>query len=427
MKKILSRVVIVLFMTLILSGCAHGDKSIGVVNISILNSKPEIQVALEDAAKEFSKKNTNIKIKIIKFSQNQTYYNKLTSMYGYGNAPTMTLVDPTHIKSLKDNLVDLSSEEWVKDVSGGMSDIAKKENGEILGFPFATEGIGLIYNKKVITEAGIDVSKINTIQSLDEAFKKIESIGKKGVIITNESWSLGDHFLSTAYSVQSKDTKNIIEYIEKIKNGNLKLKDDIKLNGLLNTFDVMKNYNIYKDTPLAPSYDKCSEILGKCEVGFWYMGNWASKPILDNSKDNKEYGFIPVPISNDNSDYGNNEITLGVTKYIVIDKANNSEEQQEAAKKFLNWMVYEKEGQDFMTNKAGVIPAFGNVKMEQTDPLVNDILKYKENKKTMELMNSYLPGDNSENVGVGLRKYLSGEINRDQLIDLIQQYWQNQK
>lgn len=427
MKKILSRVVIVLFMTLILSGCAHGDKNIGVVNISILNSKPEIQVALEDAAKEFSEKNTNIKIKIIKFSQNQTYYNKLTSMYGYGNAPTMTLVDPTHIKSLKDNLVDLSSEEWVKDISGGISDIAKNKNGEILGFPFATEGIGLIYNKKVITEAGIDVNKINTTKSLEEALKKIESIGKKGVIITNESWSLGDHFLSTAYSAQSKDTKNIIEYIEKIKNGNLKLKDDIKLNGLLNTFDVIKNYNIYKDTPLAPSYDKCSEVLGKGEVGFWYMGNWASKPILDNSKDNKEYGFIPVPISNNSSDYGNNEITLGVTKYIVIDKANNSEEQQEAAKKFLNWMVYEKEGQDFMTNKAGVIPAFGNIKIEQTDPLVNDILKYKENKKTMELMNSYLPGDNSENVGVGLRKYLSGEINRDQLIDLIQQYWQNQK
>ncbi|MBD7912253.1 MULTISPECIES: ABC transporter substrate-binding protein [Clostridium] len=427
MKKKLSSVLLVIFTLIILSGCTNKEKNTGVVHISILNSKPEIQVALEDATKEFSKENPNIKIKVVKYNRNETYYNKLMSMYSYENAPTMTIGDPTHIKNIKNNLLDLSSEEWVKDVSGGISNIAKNESGEVIGFPFATEGVGFIYNKKVIEEAGIDVSSINTIKSLEEAFKKVEAIGKKGVIVTNEKWSLGDHFLSTAYSAQSKDTNDIIEYIENVKKGTLNVKDNAKLNGLLDTFDLMKKYNIYKDEPLTPSYDKCAEVLGKGDVGFWYMGNWASKSILDSSKDNKDYGFIPVPISNDSSEYGNNEITLGVTKYIVVDKSNSSKEQQDAAKKFLNWVVYTKEGQEFVVNKSGIISAFANNEIKQADPLANDIMKYKEKEKAMELMNSYLPENNSENVGVALRKYLSSEIDRNQLLNIIQEYWENQK
>lgn len=189
----------------------------------------------------------------------------------------------------------------------------------------------------------------------------------------------------------------------------------------------MKNYNIYKGNPLSPSYNKCAEIIGKGDVGFWYMGNWASSEILDNSNGNKDFGFIPLPISNNSSDYGNSEITAGVTKYIVVDKKDNSTEQQEAAKKFLNWMVYSTSGQDFMVNKAGVITVFKNNKLKQTDPLAKSIVDYESKGKVMQLINCYLPTDNSANVGVALKKYLAGEIDRNTLIDTIQTYWQNHK
>ena len=204
---------------------------------------------------------------------------------------------------------------------------------------------GFIYNKKIIDEAGINPDKIRTISDLEEAFKKINAIGKGSLIITNEEWSLGDHFLAISYGadVKKKGTDNK-SYFENLRRNTESIKDNEILNGLLDTFDIMKKYNIYSDNPLAPSYDKCAEMLGSGEVGFWYMGNWASPNIITAGEGNTDFGFIPVPISNNSSDNG---IAVGITKYFIVNK-NSSDKQIEAAKRFLNYLVYDEHGNKFI-------------------------------------------------------------------------------
>lgn len=427
MKRILSIFTMFILMMSLITGCSVTKEDDNIVNISILNSKPEITAVLENAIDEFSKENKDINIKIVKYSQSSSYIEKLNSMYAANNGPTITVIDSAHIKQFSDNFVDLSNEEWIKNISGDMSSVAKNKDGKTIAFPFATEGVGFIYNKKVIDEAGVDISKINTIESLEEAFKKVESTGKKPLIITNEEWSLGDHFLSTVYSIEASQGDSVDTYFNNLKNGTIDIKNSSNLNGLIDTFDIMKTYNIYAESPLLPSYDKCAEIIGKGDVGFWYMGNWASQLILNNSGENNEFGFIPVPISNNASDYGNNEIILGVTKYMVIDKNSNSVEQQEAAKRFFNYLVYNEKGNKFLVEDAGIITSFNNIKITQNDPLVNEVISYRESGKTMELMNSYLPNGNSQIVGGELKKYLNSEITRDELKTTIQEFWISNK
>ena len=420
MRRRISLCITCIIAIFMLSGCNTGrDK--GVVNISILNSKPEITLYLEEAINEFTKENEDINIKIVKYNTLNSSYNKLMNMYQYGNAPTISMMSTAHINDIKNNFVDLSKEKWVKDIIVDTPSMVKNDKGKLIAFPFSTEGAGFIYNKKIMQEAGINVDSINTIQSLEEALMKVESIGKKGMIITNEEWSLGEHFLSTAYSSDSANYEDKGKYIEELKNGSINIKDNVYLNGLIDTFDIMKKYNMYSDSPLTPSYEKCAEVMASGEVGFWYMGNWASQMIT--SDNNKEFGFIPVPISNNASDYGNNKIVLGITNYLVIDKENNSKEQQEAAKKFLNWLVYNKKGAKFMIDDAGVISAFNGMGTIKGDPLVDEIVNYRDNDKVMEFMNSYLPANASEVVGGGLKRYLNNEINREQLLEIIKNFW----
>ena len=422
MRRIISLCILSLLSISMLSGCSKSEKN-GVVNISILSSKPEITVYLENAIDEFTKENEDINIKIVKYNTLSSHYNKLMDMYQSKNAPTITMLSPAHISDISNNFVDLSSEDWAKDIIVDIPNMVKNNEDKLVAFPFSTEGAGLIYNKKVIQEAGIDVNSINSIASLEEAFKKVEAIGKKGVIITNEEWSLGEHFLSTAYASDSSKFDNKQEYIDGLKNGSISIKDNANINGLIDTFDIMKRYNMYSDSPLTPSYDKCGEVLANGEVGFWYMGNWASQMLLGENSTGDEFGFVPVPTSNESSSYGNDKIVLGVTNYLVIDKENNSKEQQEAAKRFLNWLVYNEKGNDFMIKDAGVISAFNGMDTVEGDPLVDEIVKYRDNNKTMEFMNSYLPGNASEVVGKGLRSYLNNEINRDELLEIIQNFW----
>ena len=213
-------------------------------------------------------------------------------------------------------------------------------------------------------------------------------------------------------------------YFENLKKSPEAIKNNGILNGLIDTFDLMKKYNMYADNPMSPSYDKCAELLGKGDVGFWYMGNWASMNILANSNGNNEFGFISVPVSNDSSAYGQNEIVVDVTKYIVID-SNNSLEQQEAAKRFLNYLVYNEKGNEFIVEDCGIIPSFNNINISQTDPLVSDIIKYRNDNKTMDFMTSYLPSNNSAIVGNLLRRYLNNEITRENLLDEICNFWAN--
>lgn len=424
MKRIFCMVAISMVTLSLFTGCGKKDDD-NIVNISILNSKPEIAMALEDIIDDFEDENKDIRIKTVKYSQSGSYKDKLGAMAEADNAPTLTLVDAAHIDMFSNICSDLSSEKWVNDVSGGISDIGKNTNGEVIAFPFSTEGAGFIYNKKVTDEAGIDVNKIRTISDLEEAFKKINSIGKGALIITNEEWSLGDHFLATFYAadVKKNNTENKL-YFDNLKKNSENIGENKVLNGLLDTFDVMKKYNLYADNPLAPSYDKCAEVLGSGEVGFWYMGNWASQNILSASNGNNSFGFIPVPTSNNSSDIGNNEIAVGITKYFILNK-NSSDKQLDAAKKFLNYLVYDELGNKFMTEECGIIPAFDNIQVPEKDPLVKEITKYRNDGDVVELMNSYLPANNSKILGNALRKYLNNEITREQLIKQIEDFWMN--
>lgn len=425
MKKILCLGIACIVSILALSGCRSKDagNDNNVVNISILNSKTEINEALENVMNDFMDDNKDINIKLVKYSNTGSYSDRLAGLYAVDNAPTLTLMDVADINSFRDNCLELSNEKWVNDVAGGISDIAKNENGEVIAFPFSTEGTGIIYNKKVVSEAGVNPENIKTIKDLEDAFKKVKASGKDALIIANEDWALANHFLATAYAADMKDL-NIDGkvYFEELKKSSDSILTNVKINGLIDTFDIMKKYNVYSDQPFLPSYDTCSKLLGSGKVGFWYGGNWASSNILANSNGNNEFGFLPVPMSNNASDSMNSSIAIGITKCFVISKSA-SEKQIEAAKRFLNYLVYNKKGNKFLVEDCGIIPAFSNMDIPKTDPLLNEIIKYRDAEQTIELVNAYLPHDNPKELGLSMRKYLNNEITREKLMKDIKNFW----
>src|SRR5690606_8872164 len=192
------------------------------------------------------------------------------------------------------------------------------------------------------------------------------------------------------------------------------------------TFDMMKQYNIDKKSPLAGVYERGPEVLGKGEVGIWFQGNWAWPQIQDFDTASGAYGFLPVPVSNNPEDYGNQENSSAVSKRIIVDKEKSTPEQQEAAKKFLNWIVYEEKGQDFLVNQASIIPAFKNITIPAADPLGQSIQDYIARGKSQESM-SNLPADHWAKVGASMQKYLNDSGDRATLIKEIEEYWTSVK
>ncbi|QOS81194.1 carbohydrate ABC transporter substrate-binding protein [Paenibacillus sp. JNUCC31] len=426
-----------LAMVVILTACGGAKSGTGTeasttsgdnVKITLLNSKSEINSQLEQAAKDFQTENPDISLEIIPVGSGQSPFEKASALYASGNPTTMMMLDTGDVEKFKDRVLDLTSEKWMKDAVEN-STTATTFDGKNYAFPFSIEGYGFIYNQQVLDQAvggTFDPNSVQTTDQLEDLFKKITAIGKSPLIVSPMDWSLGAHYLGLAYGGQSPDRAKVDQFITDLKAGKVDLASNAVFNGLMDTFDLMKSYNIDKASPLSGTYERGPEVLGKGEVGIWFQGNWAWPQIHSFDTANGKYGFLPVPVSNNAEDFGNTQISAAVSKRILIDKEKSTPAQQEAAKKFLDWMVYQDKGQDFLVNQASVIPAFSNITLEPADPLGKSIGEYIKAGKIEESM-STLPADHWSKLGASMQKYLADVIDRHGLAQEIQAYWTNVK
>ncbi|ANY66929.1 ABC transporter substrate-binding protein [Paenibacillus sp. BIHB 4019] len=408
-------------------GATSGSAS-GEVKITLLNSKGEILTQLEDAAKAFKEDYPNITLEIIPVAAGQSPFEKASALYAANSPSTITMLDTGDVEKFKDRLLDLSGEKWMSDAVDGSNDLTTFD-GKNYAFPLSIEGYGFIYNKAVVDKAvggSFDPAAITTTKALEDLFKKIEASGTSALIVSPMDWSLGAHYLPLSYAGQSADKAAVNQFIADLKAGSVDLASNKVFNGLMDTFDLMKQYNIDKASPLAGTYERGPEVLGKGEVGVWFQGNWAWTEISSFDTASGEYGFLPVPVSNNPEDFGNTQISAAVSKRLVIDKEKSTPEQQAAAKTFLEWLVYKEKGQDFLVNKASIIPAFKNITLEQKNALAKSIQAYITNGKIEESM-SALPADHWSKLGASMQKYLAGAADRATLAKEIQDYWTSVK
>lgn len=391
-------------------------------DIQFMNSKSEIQAQLEEAAELFGEEHPGITVEVITAPEGSSPFERITALYAAGNAPALAMLDAGQIELMQEKILDLSGEKWIADAAAGNLAFGTMSDGSIVAFPFTVEGYAFIYNGAVLDAASVDPTSIKTLDDLTSAFEAIDATGVAPITISPMDWSLGAHFLTISYSTQATDYPGVVAWLDDLAAGNVDLITNANFNGLMDTFDLMKENNLEKDDPLAPTYEQGPESLGLGEVGFWFMGNWAWPQISSFDTADEDYGFVAVPISNNAGDYGNGRITCSPTKYITVDKEQNSEAQQAAALAFLDWLVYEPSGQDVLVNKCSCIPAFSNFTIAPADPLAQSIISYMSEGNTLPMALS-VPPDHWSVLGASMQKYLADQIDRAGLAGEIEDYF----
>ena len=394
--------------------------------ITMLNSKGEIQTALEDMAEAF-KEDTGIELEVQACGTGESPYTRVTSAYNSGTAPTMAILDTTDVVALASQYaVDLSDEEWVKECVNQTTQV----DGKIYSFPFCVEGRGIIYNKTAIEDTlgeEFDPSTINSYDALKELLENLRAGGMENpVVISKEDWSLGAHQLGFIYDSYDGTTEGSAKVIDELKAGTLKAEDYDRFNEFMDTFDLLSQYNINGEDPLGALYDQDPIFLADGDAALWINGCWAWPNLKEaGASDSDEYGFLPYVLGNDTSDFANNGIQASASKQLMIDAEQSTPEQQEAAKAFVNWLVYSDNGQKMLVEDAAVIPACKNNTYEALDPLGKDI------QAKMSAGNTYsssfiAPSDHWSVLGASMQKYLGGQCTRDDLAADIDNYWTSQ-
>ena len=402
------------------------DTSLSGTSIVIMNTKAEIQTALEKIAKVFEEK-AGVHIEIMPVTDGDSPYTKVVSLYNSGNPPTLSILDTTDVIALaEEKAADLSNEAW----TGEAEEYLTKINGKVYSFPLCIEGRGIIYNKSVIEDTlgtEFDPSDIKTQDDFAALLQSLRDNGMKNPIsMAKEDWSLGAHQLQYIYETYNGTSDGAAEVINELKDGTLYLPDYTRMNEFLNTFDLLKEYNVAKGDPLGADYDEMAIDLADGKTAFWFNGNWAWPNLEEAGAETPdEYGFLPYFLNNDPDDFVNSKIQASPSKQIMLDDIVATDEQKAAAKEFLNWLVYSEIGQQMVVKTCSLIPPFKNNPNEPSDPLSRDIYEKVQNGGAFNA-SAIVPNDHWSVLGAAMQKYLAGRSDREELIDSIQAYWDEQ-
>ena len=415
MKKKAIAALLALVMVLALAACGSSGGSSASndgVSITIFNSKMEIQSQMEEMAKRYSEeKGVNVEV----YYSSDTVAAHLSTRYASNNPYTISMVDAKDVYSLAaEHAVDLSDQDWVKDTTQAIS-----VDGKVYGFPVCVEARGLEYNADAIKAAtgnDFDPASIKTTADLEALLEEIAAGGMElSVGLQKEDWSLGAHYFAEVYEMHDDPDA----FIAGIKDGSIALIDDPVFNAMMDTFDVLMAYNYAKDAPISAEREVTEMKLAEGDLCFKFGGNWDWSNMVDTNY-TENIGIMPVPSDLDGY---NTKLVGGGSKYFFIDSSDNtSAEQVQAAKDFLNWLVYDAEGQDFLVNECALVPAFSNITLAVSDPLGAAVKSYADEGAMVGNYN-YLPDDHYAKIGASFQKYLAGQIDRAGFADEITEYW----
>lgn len=403
------------------------DGALKGTNITLLNTKAEIQVALEKMGAEYEKK-SGVHVEVMPVTDGDSPYTKMVSLYNSGNPPTLAILDTTDVIALaEEKAVDLSAEKWVSEAEGYTTDI----NGKIYSFPLCIEGRGIIYNKAVIDKALGTEFDPASVTTQDEFVALLDKLVEKGierpVSMAKEDWSLGAHQLQYIYETYDGTSDGAQKVIGDIKSGKMDLATYSRMSEFLDTFDILKKYNVAQKDPLGADYDEMAIDLADGKTAFWFNGNWAWPNISEaGAKEDDEYGFLPYFLNNDKSDFANQMIQASPSKQVMLDGQVATEKEQAAGKEFLNWIVFSEIGQQMLVKTCNVIPPFKNNPFEPADPLSRDIYTKVHEQKAFNA-SAIVPNDHWAVLGAAMQKYLAGRSGRDEMISSVQGYWDEQE
>ena len=369
-KKLICALMTAAMAGSLVSGLTVSADSDSQVTISLYTTLPNKDAQFEQLCEEFMEENPDIKVNYIAYDSSEKQ--KWMTLYASGDAPTISIMDPVDIQENIENMAayDLTEDSWITDqVDESYLDVFKGEDGELYAVPNCVTAMGIVYNKTVIEKATgetFDPSTIKSNADLEALCEKIQAGGVAPIMFTGVDWSLGSHYLSQVFSGIQGDTEAQQNFINSLKDGSAELKSNDAWNSVMDTFDIIAKYN-YKE-----------------------LGVFCSK------------GYC-------------------------IDASQNSEEQQEAGKKLVEFFCVEKAQE--MSDLLDMALPFSKVDVSYDNPLVASTQDYIANGAVSSTyaFSRLLPSDFWSENGAVMQQYLTGMMDRDTAADAIQTYWQNQK
>jgi raffinose/stachyose/melibiose transport system substrate-binding protein len=277
----------------------------------------------------------------------------------------------------------------------------------------AVEGWGMAYNADLLKKAGVDPATLVNLDGYKAAFEKLDSmkaeLGVDAVVAMAASpemkWVTAHHNFNSLLS-------NGLPYgdqsvVESMLAGEV---DETRLSEYADWVELLFQY-ADKAILTTGNYDAQVGAFATGKAVFLHQGNWTD-PNMAAANATFEMAFAPHGSMKQATD----GIFVAAPSFYVI---NAESKNVDAARQFLNDLVFTEAGNDYMVNEAGMIPAYKNITLQPAGQLSKSVQAYSAAGKVYSWNQYYFSGDfRDQTLGPIYNQFANGQIDKAQFIEL---------
>ena len=306
---------------------------------------------------------------------------------------------------------DLTGQPWQSHMDETALQAATVD-GKLLGFPYAVEGNGIVYNKELFKQAGIEKLP-ETLDELEQTCKTLQDTGIQPFGEAFKEWGFLMHMFGTPVAYE-KDPK---AFCDELAAGTKTIGDLANIDNFFRFYDMTLNYGKGAESVGYAVADQLTDFsAGK--MAMIKQGTWAGDPIWSINPD-MQLGLMAIPLTNNAAD---TKLMTSATRYFSV--ANTSGHQAEAMS-FLNWL-YENAQTYLVEGAMRVAPPYDNVDVSQLGSLNEDMQKYMNEGKAFPIFGTeYFPSGFVTDIATPLQSYAAGVVDKQGAIDGLQKAYEN--
>ncbi|WP_223067816.1 ABC transporter substrate-binding protein [Paenibacillus caui] len=374
MKKVLLPLLAGVLTMSMLSACGNSSEgSGGKVKIEFFQNKTEAKATFDKLIAKFNEENPTIKVSQVNPPDAETVLKTRVAKKDVPDVIGLGATD-TYSSLAKSGLFeDFTNDPMVKNIQPAYVDMLKKQTGlaELNGIPFSANASGILYNKAIFKDLGIEVPK--TWDELIAAADKIKAAGKNPFYFTlKDSWTTLVPFNSF--------TPNIVglDFFNKRKEGSTTFKDAFR-----EVAEKQLKLTEYgQKDQFGKGYNDGNTAFAKGDAAMYIQGVWAI-PEIQKANPSIELGIFPLPATNDPS---KNMLVSGVDTLLTVSKSSKHKEE---AKKFIEFLLKSENSQQYINEQKAFSAVQG---VTQSDPSVADLNGAFESGKLVDFADHYIPG-----------------------------------
>lgn len=340
----------------------------------------------------------------------EDYSAVLKTRFAAEEAPDIFDLTGNEIFTWSERCADLTGAEFLDHLLESSKEYITVD-GKQLAMPYAMEASGLLYNKALFAQAGIEAFP-TTLDELEEACKTLQANGIQAFGEAWKEWGFLMHIFGTPFAYEP----DLPAFTAKLNSGEAQLKDLAYIDNFFRLFDMTLTYGKGVESIGYSVMDQYPDFAAG-KMAIIKQGTWLGSPILAANPD-IDMGLAAVPLNGNPED---TKLMVATTRYFAVNKESPVAEEAAA---FLDWLY--RNIQKYFVDQLQVVAPFDNIDTSNLGVLNMDMYAYEQAGMAYPSFGTDLwPAGFQVDIAEPLQAYAAGAMDKETALAELQRLYES--